>query len=130
MNGLPDQPWHAEAIRLDALGTPKEEIAERVGRSLLTVQHLLLPKLQASTKARLLRRHHRKMADPAWREKQRLRSKAYRTDNPELLERERIRDRARRARRKEATPCTSTKTTSLDTCTTPTSRPSPTTCSS
>lgn len=105
MNGLPDQPWHAEAIRLDALGTPKEEIAFVVGRSLYTVQKLLPPGTRANLQERLRRRHHRRMEDPVWRE------------------RERLRHRARRARQKEAAPCPSIKTISRDTSATPTPGP-------
>jgi hypothetical protein len=92
VNGLPDQSWHAEALRLHGQGWTSERIGFRVGRSTFTVQKLLFPGTQEGIRERSRERQRRRALDPAY------------------AERERERHRARRARQKAACQC-STKTT-------------------
>ncbi|SFI05238.1 hypothetical protein [Methylobacterium brachiatum] len=76
MNGLPDQPWHAEAIRLHGLGWTTERIAFEVGRSTFTVQKLLFPGTQRGIRKRSRERQRRRALDPAYAERERARFRA------------------------------------------------------
>lgn len=64
---MKDLPWHKAARKLAAAGATQEAIAEAVERSLGSVRKLLIPSERESVRARMLRRYHRKMLDPAWR---------------------------------------------------------------
>lgn len=79
MNGLPDQSWHAEAIRLRDLGLTQEAIAFEVGRSVQTVRKLLVPSereaVRRRERARARERYLRRMKNPAFREKEAARNR-------------------------------------------------------